>query len=190
MPHTEIAPLTKSQRAEVDEWVLQNSASLPQPVRTALQQHSALCDGLLGSRRKLSQVLLQLRRALGIIASSERRSSGDPLAPVAQDERKRPKSERERLELDIERQQLRMAWHKQLIKKYGCKLKATRNRLMRMPTNIELEADERSDAEKAADEAEVLEQMARLRSGGEAQVLAHAGIHHHQVEADQPHVVR
>lgn len=169
MPHTELEPLTQLQRAELDDWVLQHGDSLPQVVRAALQQHSALCDGLLGSRRKLAQVLLQLRRALGISASSERRSSGDPLAPVIQDERKRPKSERERLEFDIERHQRRLAWHKQLIKKYGCKLKATRSRLMRMPVDIELDGDERSDAEKAADEAEVLEQMARLRLGGEAQ---------------------
>ena len=65
MTHTEIAPLTTLQRAELDAWVLQNGASLPLPVRTALQQHSALCDGLLGSRRKLSQVLLQLRQNTG-----------------------------------------------------------------------------------------------------------------------------
>ena len=97
MPHTELAPLTQLQRVELDDWVLQNADSLPEVVRTALQQHSTLCDGLLGSRRKLAQVLLQLRRALGISASSERRSSGDPLAPVIQDERKRPKNERERL---------------------------------------------------------------------------------------------
>jgi hypothetical protein len=45
--------------------------------------------GLLGSRRKLSQVLLQLRRALGITASSERRGSGDPLRSATASERPR-----------------------------------------------------------------------------------------------------
>jgi hypothetical protein len=169
VPHTELAQLPQSQRAELEDWVANQGDSLPPVVRAALQQHRALCDGLLGSRRKLSQVLLQLRRALGIIASSERRSSGDPLAPAAQKERKRPKNERERLELDIERHHWLLAWHKQLIKKHGRKLKATRNKLMRMPVDVELDEDERSDAEKAADEAEVLEQMARLRCGGEAQ---------------------
>ena len=148
--------------------MLQHEDSLPQSVRAALQQHSALCDGLLGSRRKLSQVLLQLRRALGIIASSERRCSGDPLSPV-QGEPARPKSKRQRLELDVERHERLVAWHKELIKKHGRELRATRSRLMGMPVDLELGDDERSDAEKAADEAEVREHMARLQLGGEAQ---------------------
>ena len=103
MTATELAPLTPAQRAELDAWTLEHGDVLPQSVRAALEQHQALCDGLLGSRRKLSQVLLQLRRALGIIASSERRGSGDPLRPATACERS-PQSRRRRLELDIERQ--------------------------------------------------------------------------------------
>ena len=92
MPRIELAPLTQAQRTELVAWMLQHEDSLPQSVHAALQQHSALCDGLLGSRRKLSQVLLQLRRALGITASSERRCSGDPLAPVSAGGPPRPKA--------------------------------------------------------------------------------------------------
>jgi len=166
---TELAPLTPTQRAELEAWALQHEASLPQVVRAALQQHSALCDGLLGSRRKLSQVLLQLRRALSISASSERRSSGDPLGPVAQGQRKRALSERERLEFDIARYEQLSAWHKELIKKHGRKLKAKRSKLMQMPVDPELDDDERSDEETAADAAEVREHMARLQLGGAPQ---------------------
>jgi hypothetical protein len=56
-----------------------------------------------------------------------------------------------------------------LIKKLGHKLKATRSKLMQMPVDPELGDDERSEAEKAADQAEVREQMARLQLGGQAQ---------------------
>jgi hypothetical protein len=165
----ELAPLTEPQRAELAAWMLEHEGSLPQPVRVALQQHSALCEGLLGSRRKLSQVLLELRRALGITTSSERRCSGEPLGPVTQGDRARPKSKRERMELNVERFERLLAWHKELIKKHGHMLKATRRKLMRMPVDPELGDDERSEAEKAADEAEVREQMARLLLGGQAQ---------------------
>jgi hypothetical protein len=53
--YAELAQLTPTQRAELDAWVQQHESSLPQVVRAALQQHSALYDGLLGSRRKLSR---------------------------------------------------------------------------------------------------------------------------------------
>ncbi|HEX7481332.1 MAG TPA: transposase [Polyangiales bacterium] len=138
-------------------------------MRVALQQHGALCEGLLGSRRKLSAVLLQLRRALGISASSERRCSGEPLGPVTQGDRMRPKSKRERLELNIERSERLLGWHKELIKRHGHKLKATRSKLMGLPVDPELGDDERSEADKAADQAEVREQMVRLQLGAQAQ---------------------
>jgi hypothetical protein len=166
---TELAPLTPAQRAELDAWMRQHGDVLPQSVRAALQQHQALCDGLLGSRRKLSQVLLQLRRALGITASSERRGSGDPLRPATASERP-PQSRRQRLELDIERQERLLAWHQELVDKGSRTLNAKRSKLMGMPEDLEPEADEHSDAKKAADQAAVRAQIARLQlGGGEAQ---------------------
>lgn len=166
MTGTELAPLTPIQRAELEAWLLQHADALPTTVRAALQQHHALCEGLLGSRRKLSQVLLQLRRALGITASSERRGSGDPLAPVTADEPKRPRGKRRRLELEIERQERLLAWHQQLIEKYGRTLDAKRSKLMGIPEDLEPEHDERSDEQKAAEQTAVREQMARLQLGG------------------------
>lgn len=166
MPSIELAPLTQAQRAELVAWLLEHEHSLPPSVRVALQQHSALCDGLLGSRHKLSQVLLQLRRALGITASSERRSSGDPLAPATAAEQSRPPSLRQRLELGIERQERLLAWHQELIDKGKRILQTKRSKLMRMPKDLELEDDARSDAHKAAAQAAVREQIARLQLGG------------------------
>lgn len=166
MTGTELAPLTPTQRAELNAWLLQHADSLPATVRAALQQHHALCQGLLGSRHKLSQVLVQLRRALGIIASSERRGSGDPLAPVTAGELRRPQGKRQRLELEIERQERVLAWHQQLIEKHSRVLNAKRSKLMQTPEDLEPEDDERGDAHKAAEQAAVREQIARLQLGG------------------------
>lgn len=165
-----LAQLTPIQRDELALWTLQHADSLPEAVRVALQQHSALCDGLLGGRRKLSQVLLQLRRALGIYPSSERRNSGDPLGPITQGERaRRPKGKRQRLELNIEHHERLMSWHKRLRNKHRRRLKATRSKLMQMPPDNQQDDDERSEADEAEDQAQVREHMARLRSGGEPQ---------------------
>lgn len=166
---SQLAPLTPAQRAELDAWTLQHADSLPPTVRIALQQHRALCEGLLGSRHKLSQVLVQLRRALGITASSERRNSGDPLAPMTAGEPRRPQGKRQRLELEIERQERLLARYQHLIEKHSRTLNAKRSKLMQTPEELEQE-DERSDAQKAAEQAAVREQIARLQlGGGEAQ---------------------
>jgi hypothetical protein len=127
-------------------------------------------------------VLQELRRSLGIIASSERRSSGKPLGPVTQGERARPKSKRARLQLDIERSEHLLEWHKDLSEKHGHGLTAKKDKLMRMPVDAEpgdnklgddLGDDARSEADKAADKArrkaEVREQLDRLQLGAGAQ---------------------
>ena len=169
VPSRELTLLTQAERAEMKAWLAEHRASLPAPVRAALEQHSALCEGLLGSRHRLSQVLVELRRALGITAASERRSSGEPLGPVTNGDGARPKSKRERLELDAARLETLSTWHKELAKRQRKKLKAIRGKLMKMPVDLELGEDERSDEEKAADAAELREHMARFRLGGGAQ---------------------
>ena len=82
MPRSKLQPLSDAERAELGAWLAEHRESLPPSVRTALEQHQALCEGLHGSRHKLSQVLFELRRALGIKAMSERRLSKDPLGPL------------------------------------------------------------------------------------------------------------
>ena len=165
MPDIELTPLTQAQRAELDAWVRQQGDSLPQPVRAALSQHGALCEALLGGRRKLSRVLVQLRRALGITQSSERRRNPDPLGPLSQaGEAASKQSKRQSLALKIERYQWLAAWHKNLVKKHRRKLNAMKNKLTRMPVEPEVDEDDLSEEEQA----EVLEHMARLQLGGPA----------------------
>ncbi len=169
MAGPKLRPLSEAERAELEAWLAQHGESLPEPVRAALAQHHALCEGLSGSRHKLAQVLFELRRALGIIAGSERRQSRDPLGPVSNGDRARPTSERARLELDAERCQTLAAWHKGLAKRHGRKVKAVRRKLMKMPVDPEPEEYEQSEEEKARIAAEVREEMARMRLGGGAQ---------------------
>jgi hypothetical protein len=170
----ELRSLSEAERAAVEAWLAEEGEAVPAPVRAALEQHQALYEGLRGSRHKLSQVLVELRRALGIVAASERRrSSRDPLGPLSNGDGARPKSKRGRLELDADRLQTLSAWHKDLAKRNRQKAKAIRRKLMKMPTDPMPDEDMRSEAEKAADAAEVAsevrEQMARLRLGGGAQ---------------------
>jgi hypothetical protein len=165
----ELSRLSEAERAELAAWLAEHAESLPAPVRAALEQHQALCEGLRGSRYKLSQVLVELRRALGSIATSERRLSKDPLGPLSNGDGARPKSERARLELDLQRYETLQAWHKDLAKQHGRKLKAIRSKLMKIPVDPELGENEYSEAEQAGDAAELREHMARLRLGGGAQ---------------------
>lgn len=169
MPRPELTPLDEAERAELLAWLAEHAESLPAPVRAALEQHHALYEGLRGSRHKLSQVLVELRRALGITAASERRQSRDPLGPLSNGDGVRPKSKRARLELDAERFQTLAVWHKELAKQHGCKLKAIRRRLMKMPIDPEFGEDKCSEEDQAAIATEVSEQMARLKLGGGAQ---------------------
>jgi hypothetical protein len=116
--------LTEEERAELEAWCAKHAAALPEPVRIAREQHQALCEGLSGSRHKLSQVLVELRRALGITAANERRSNGDPLGPLGKGTKKsaKPKSKRDRLELDVERLETLSQWHKDLAKQHRSKV--------------------------------------------------------------------
>ena len=169
MSRAKLQPLSDAERAELGAWLAEHKESLPPSVRAALEQHQALCEGLHGSRHKLSQVLFELRRALGIKAMSERRLSKDPLGPLAGGDRTRPKSERERLELDATHLETLRAWHKQLAKRHGRTVKAIRRKLMKMPVQRGLEEFELSEEEKAECAAEAHEGMARFRLGGGAQ---------------------
>jgi hypothetical protein len=170
----ELRSLSEAERAAVKAWLVENGAAVPAPVRAALEQHQALYEGLRGSRHKLSQVLVELRRALGIVAASERRRlSRNPLGPLSNGDGARPKSERARLELDLARYGTLEAWHKELAKQHSRKMKAIRSKLMKMPIDPAVGEDERSEEEKAADAAEVAsemrEHMARMRLGDGAQ---------------------
>jgi hypothetical protein len=158
-----LAPLTQEDRAAIASWRAKAPKSVPEPVLAALDQHEALFDGLSGSRYRLAQILVELRRALGITPATERRNCKDPLGPLSNGDGKRPKSKREQLELNVERYETLAKWHKDIARQHHRKVKAIKGKLMKMPAGIG--EDARTDAEREQDEAEVREHMARLRLG-------------------------
>ena len=82
LPH----PPGPDAQKELELWLAVNAAVLPTVVTDALSLYTLLLEGLAGDQRHLRQVLLQLRRALGIVPSSEKRKgSGDPIGATSKD---------------------------------------------------------------------------------------------------------
>jgi len=82
--------------------------------------------------RQFEQTYRQLRRALGIDASSERRRSGEPLAPVAKSDVKSVCDERHRLEAQRERSDRLSEWHAGLNERHKHDAKRYEEKLAKM----------------------------------------------------------
>jgi hypothetical protein len=133
-------------------------------LRTFLGLHEAYLaagegDGL---RRALEAAWRELRRALHLTPSSEkRRSSGSPLAGLPGEDRLGAKSERERLEARAARGRQLAGWHRDLKKRHDEHVKRIEKRLANMPKKkadamqgleeIELTDEERAESEAAAE---------------------------------------
>ncbi|MBC7530230.1 MAG: transposase [Oligoflexus sp.] len=147
-------------KIELSTWVGENAEGLPSVVKDALSHYNLLLDGLAGDQRRLRSTLLQLRRALGILASSEKRkSSGDPIGSTAKPGDQKPKNPKEQLRLSLIRYQELEAWHKALVKKNGKKIKKLKGALMKIE-DIEFTEEELSENAK-----ESAEHMNRLTLG-------------------------
>ena len=143
--------LSASDRREVAAWIETNSAHLPAPVRIFLSLHQgylATCGDL---RKPFDSAFRELRRALGITPSSERRSSGSALAGMPRDEgAAKPgavKSEREVLEESRTRSLRLEGWHGGLEERHGRKAKRMEEKLARL-------RPEDADAPPAQDDEE------------------------------------
>jgi hypothetical protein len=155
-----LPPLGPEGRQELAFWVAQNSESLPPVVKDALSHYNRLLDGLAGDKRRLKSTLAELRRALGIVASSEKRKgSGDPIGATTKAGDSKPKDPKERLRLSLLRSQELEAWHKRLIKQHKRKIKKLTEALMKVE-DIELTPEDLAEAAK-----ESAEYQARLALG-------------------------
>jgi hypothetical protein len=155
----EIATLgADARKEELAVWMGENSDGLPSVVKDAMAHYNLLLEGLAGDRRRLRSALLQLRRALGIVASSEKRkSSGDPIGATAKPGDRKPKDPKEQLRLSILRFQELEAWHKTLARKHKLKIKKMTGELMKIEDS-EITAEEL--AEDAKESAELMERLA------------------------------
>lgn len=144
---------------EIATWRSKGDHGAPQAVLTALDQHNSMAIALAGNHRHLKSVLAQLRLALGIVPSSERRKSGDPIGATANPTDKKPRNEKERLELSKERHDDLSSWHRKLANRHGKKAKNAEARLKTLE-EIEMTAEEEATLAKENEEY-----MARLQLG-------------------------
>jgi hypothetical protein len=137
--------LSFEQRREVAAWIEKNSARLPEPVRVFLALHQKYLAAGVDLRRPFDTAWRELRRALGITPSSERRRSGNPLSSVPPTEAGDAKSERTWLERQHERSVLLSDWHKDLRRRHQRRAKRLKEKLAKMSTERSHEHAPRPD---------------------------------------------
>lgn len=167
--------MSAEHRHEVATWIEANSSSLPESVRTFLAIHRPylVAEGS-SAMKALDAALRQLRRALHLTPSSEkRRRSGSPLANLPKVDAAR--SAREALETEIARSQRLPDWHRDLKKRHHAHGKRLKEKLAKMPIeekdagpnetlrleDIELPPEGRAEAQAARDSI-----AAHLLAGG------------------------
>ena len=121
MAKSKVIPIKNSnpdcRTIELDLWLEKNTSKIPTHVLEALAHYKLLLEALAGDKRRLNSTLIQLRRALGITASSEKRkNSGNPIGGTAQPKDAKPKDAKERRRLAILRFQDLENWQKNSIK--------------------------------------------------------------------------
>ena len=152
-------PLGPDAQKELALYLVDNADALLPMVKDALTHYILLIEGLAGDQRHLRSIILQLRRALGIVPSSEKRKgSGDPIGATSKPGDSRPKDPQERLRLSLLRYEELKAWHKALVKKHKKKIKELKA-LMNV-ADIELTAEELAECAQ-----ENAEHMARFALG-------------------------
>jgi hypothetical protein len=110
-----VQELSAEQRKEIAAWIEAHQSELPDSVRIflGLHQRYLIAEGNL--KKSFDAALRELRRALHIIPSSEkRRTSGSPLADLARAQPVAAKSEREILEARLLRGRRLSDWHRDL----------------------------------------------------------------------------
>jgi hypothetical protein len=159
------AALSAEQRAEVAAWIEQNIAHSPESVRIYLTPHQKYLAAGGDPRKAFESVIRELRRALGVTPSSERRSSGSSWAGIPPAPRSPAKTAREELRVKLDRSQRLTSWHDDLRTQHQKKAKRIEEKLAKMPMEppppdvitddtpveeIELTAEEKAQSEARA----------------------------------------
>lgn len=161
--------LTADELREVAAWIEASSSALPEPVRRFLALHQPYLAAEGNIRKALEATMRELRRALHIIPSSERRRpSGSPLANVPRDAAVAMNRDREGLADQISRGRRLARWHSELRTRHDKRVERFEKRLAEMQTkktegskqetteperldDIPLTAEEQAAVEAAAD---------------------------------------
>lgn len=161
--------LSAEQRREVADWIDATSASLPEPVRAFLALHQPYLAAHGDPRKPFDAAWRELRRALHITPSSEkRRPSGSPLADIPPEQRVAAKSERDKIEALIARGLNLADWHRDLKKRHRGKVKRLKEKLAKMATEKQDEGAKKEIDEIRLEDIELTEEdIADNRAAGE-----------------------
>ena len=165
--------LSTEQRLEVAAWFEANSAGLPEAVRVFLSLHLTYLVAEKNLSKALDAAWRELRRALHITPSSEKRRSNRPTLPLAE-----RTDERQTLEKGIARGHELADWHDKLKGRHTKRAKRLEKRLAKMATKAmesvlveepePLEDIELTEEERAANRAAAERFANNLRQGTDA----------------------
>lgn len=150
--------LTAEQRHEVDEWIGAHLAEVPESVAVFLTLHRHYLTAGQDLPRRFNETLRQLRLALGITPSSERRRSGSPLASVPAGGAEQPLTPRQRLEQQKERSCRLGDWHEDLHGRHTRRATRLEEKLAKMepdPPSSNAPTEERAEPAAAASQQEI-----------------------------------
>jgi hypothetical protein len=128
-------PLSAEQRREVDAWIGAHLIEVPESVAVFLTLHRQYLTAGQDLCRRFNETLRQLRRALGITSSSERRRSGSPLSAVPGTEPAGATTAQEQLEQQRDRSHRLGDWHADLRERHGRRANRIEERLAKMKTD-------------------------------------------------------
>jgi len=133
--------LSAEHRHEVASWIAANLSSLPEPVRLFLAAHQKYLAAGGNLRQQFDTTTRELRRALGITPSSERRRSGHPLASAPKRGRSASSQDRRAwLEAEKDRRARLGDWHDDLMRRHNHNAKRIEEKLSQMATEQEPKA--------------------------------------------------
>ena len=152
--------LSREQCHEAASWIAANLSSVPEPVRIILALHLGFLTGGGELRRRFDEMCRELRRALGITRSSERRRSGDPLGGVGRAVARSAQDERQRLEAQRDRSDRLSDWHDGLTKRHRGQVRRLQEKLTKMKNKPKSDPMiEREQEGPSALELELAEEM-------------------------------
>jgi hypothetical protein len=147
--------LSADHRREVAAWIEKSLArQLPESVRAFLALHQKYLAAGPDVRRPFDSAVKELRRALGITPSSERRRSGNPLAsiPGEKSAASATRDKRAWLEEQLARSARLSDWHGGLTGRHGDRNKRLKERLAKM-------CAQSPEGDKPITEQELIESM-------------------------------
>jgi hypothetical protein len=155
--------ISSESQEELKSWLADNGDKSPSYVKEALTHYVDLINALEGNKHQIRSLVLQLQRAMGITASSEKRgNSGDPIGPSSQPGDEKPKDPEERARLKLKRLMDLEAWHRNLAKKHRSSVKKLKEKQKKV------EDSELTSKEVEESIGESSELKVRLTSGGES----------------------